>query len=200
MIWLKDGTQLSGDGVRVVVTTTNTTIMGSNRTVSFVKIFNFSQSDAGVYQCVFYDTPSQGGEVITTKPYKVDTGMDSHFSCVGYVWMCFIFIYLLGPVFITAASPLSFTLCPPEPLVLQMEAGGEYAGIQWTRTPIALNITSDELVDFQQTFVRTVTSEQDWGLYLASIILPNNSSSNFTITISISCNTTVPSKSIDKPE
>ena len=74
VIWLKDGTQLSGDGVRVVVTTTNTTIIGSNRTVSFVRIFNFSQSDAGVYQCVFYDTPSQGGEVITTRPYKVDTG------------------------------------------------------------------------------------------------------------------------------
>ena len=74
VIWLKDGTQLSGDGVRVNVTTTNTTIMGSNRTVSFVRIFNFSQSDAGVYQCVFYDTPSQGGEIITTRPYKVDTG------------------------------------------------------------------------------------------------------------------------------
>ena len=73
MVWLKDGTQLSGDGVRVVITT-NATIMGSNRTVSFVRIFNFSQSDAGVYQCVFYDTPSQGGEVITTRPYKVDTG------------------------------------------------------------------------------------------------------------------------------
>ena len=81
MIWLKDGTQLSGDGVRVVVTTTNTTTnMGSNRTASFVRIFNFSQSDAGVYQCVFYDTPSQGGEVITTKPYKVDTGMNIVFN------------------------------------------------------------------------------------------------------------------------
>ena len=191
MIWLNDETQLSGDGVRVVVTTTNTTFMGSNRTVSFVRIFNFSQSDAGVYQCVFYDTPSQGGEVITTRPYKVDTGMDSHFSCAG---MNVFYLYLLGPVFITAASPLSVTLCPPEPLVLQMEAGGEYVGIQWTRTPIALNISSDELVDFQQTFVRTVTSEQDWGLYLVSVILPNNSSSNFTIAISISCNTTVPSK------
>ena len=74
MIWLKDGTQLSGDGVRVVITTTYSTGT-SNRTVSFVRIFNFSQSDAGVYQCVFYDTPSQGGEVITTRPYKVDTGV-----------------------------------------------------------------------------------------------------------------------------
>ena len=74
MMWLKDGTQLFDDGVRVVITTTNSTIGTSNRTVSFVRIFNFSQSDAGVYQCVFYDTPSQGGEVITTRPYKVDTG------------------------------------------------------------------------------------------------------------------------------
>ena len=75
MMWLKDGTQLFGDGVRVVISTTNPTTGTSNRTVSFVRIFNFSQSDAGVYQCVFYDTPSQGGEVITTRPYKVDTGI-----------------------------------------------------------------------------------------------------------------------------
>ena len=75
MMWLKDGTQLSGDGVRVLITTTNFTVGTSNRTTSFVRIFNFSQSDAGVYQCVFYDTPSQGGEVITTRPYKVDTGI-----------------------------------------------------------------------------------------------------------------------------
>ncbi|KAL5497266.1 hypothetical protein EMCRGX_G013709 [Ephydatia muelleri] len=73
MMWLKDGTQLFGDGVRAVINTTNYTIGTSNRTVSFFRIFNFSQSDAGVYQCVFYDTPSQGGEVITTRPYKVDT-------------------------------------------------------------------------------------------------------------------------------
>ena len=79
MMWLKDGTQLFGDGVRVVINTTYSTIgtsnRTSNRTVSFVRIFNFSQSDSGVYQCVFYDTPSQGGEVVTTRPYKVDTGI-----------------------------------------------------------------------------------------------------------------------------
>ena len=73
MIWLKDGTQLSGDGVRVVITTANSTAI-PYRTISLIRIFNFSQSDAGVYQCVFYDTPSQGGEVITTRPYKVDAG------------------------------------------------------------------------------------------------------------------------------
>ena len=78
MMWLKDGTQLFGDGVRVVINTTNSTIGTSNRTVSYVRIFNISQSDAGVYQCVFYDTPSQGGEVVTTRPFKVDTGICMH--------------------------------------------------------------------------------------------------------------------------
>ena len=73
VIWLKDGTQLSGDGVRVVINTT-TTAGTPNRTSSNVRIFNFNQSDAGVYQCVFYDTPSQGGEVSTTRPIKLDTG------------------------------------------------------------------------------------------------------------------------------
>ena len=75
MMWLKDGTQLYGDGVRVVINISISIVATSNRTVSFVRIFNFSQSDAGVYQCVFYDTPSQGGEVVTTRPYKVDTGI-----------------------------------------------------------------------------------------------------------------------------
>ena len=62
-----------------------------------------------------------------------------------------------------------------------MEAGGEYAGIQWTRTPIALNVSNGELVDFQQIFVRTVTSEEDWGQY--SIVLSTqgiNTSLHFT--------------------
>eukprot|EP00731_Ephydatia_muelleri_P008978 Em0004g1316a len=130
MMWLKDGTQLFGDDVRVVINTSNSTIGTSNRTVSFVRIFNFSQSDAGVYQCVFYDTPSQGGEVVTTRPYKVDT----------------------GPIYLNGVSPTVVTLSPPDPLVIQVEAGGEYAGIQWTRTPIALNASKGELVDFQQTF------------------------------------------------
>ena len=88
-----------------------------------------------------------------------------------------------GPVYIYGLSPSSISLCPPEPLVIQVEAGGEYAGIQWTRTPIALNVSSDELVDFQQTFVRTVTSEEDWGLYLVCLVLPSNLTSNITVNV-----------------
>ena len=70
-------------------------------------------------------------------------------------------------------SPSSISLFLPEPLVIQVEVGGEFAGIQWTRTPIALNVSSDELVDFQQTFMRTVTSEEDWGLYEVNLACSN---------------------------
>ncbi|KAL5497195.1 hypothetical protein EMCRGX_G013621 [Ephydatia muelleri] len=149
MMWMKDGTQLFGDGVRVLISTTIVTSnITSNRTVSFVRIFNFSQSDAGVYQCVFYDTPSQGGEVVTTRPYKVDT----------------------GPIHLDRISPSMIAIRCNDPMVIQVEAGGEYADIQWTRTPIALNVSNGELVDFQQTFVRAVTSEEDWGLYAITIL------------------------------
>ena len=83
-----------------------------------------------------------------------------------------IYIYFLhysSPVNLKALSLSVVTLSCPGPLVIQVEAGGEYAGIQWTRTPIALNVSNGELVDFQQTFVRTVTSEQDWGLSSHSV-------------------------------
>ena len=95
-------------------------------------------------------------------------------------------------------SPSSISLCPPEPLVIQVEAGGEYAGIQWTRTPIALNVSSDELVDFQQTFVRTVTSEEDWGLYTVNLVLPTNVTSNIAVNATV--NVTLMSKCCVKVE
>ena len=91
------------------------------------------------------------------------------------------FCFHPGPVNLKALSPLIVTLSPPDPLVIQVEAGGEYAGIQWTRTPIALNVSNGELVDFQQTFVRNVTSTEDWGLYTVSLILPSNSTCNITV-------------------
>ena len=51
----------------------------------------------------------------------------------------------LGSIKLNPVSNCSIILHPPEPLVLQVEVGGEYAGIQWTRTPIALNVSNDGL-------------------------------------------------------
>ena len=76
-----------------------------------------------------------------------------------------------------ASSSSVVTLSPPDSLAIKVEAGGVYAGIQWTRTPIALNVSNGELVDFHQTFMRTVISEEDWGLYIIRLV----NSSNWTL-------------------
>ena len=66
------------------------------------------------------------------------------------------------------------TISPPHPLVIQVEAGGEYAGIQWTRTPIALNVSNGELADFQQTFFKFSTNVNDTGEYKVNLVPPNS--------------------------
>ena len=66
------------------------------------------------------------------------------------------------------------TICPPHPLVIQVEAGGEYVDIQWTRKQIALNVNNGELVNFQQTFVQFGTNVNDTGEYQVNLV-PQNS-------------------------
>ena len=95
-------------------------------------------------------------------------------------------MFYLGPIVLKILYHSLISYHPSEPLVIQVEAGGEYAGIQWTRTPIALNVSSDELVDFQQTFVRTVTSEKDWGLYSVCLVsLTSNTTSTRMVKITV---------------
>ena len=49
---------------------------------SFLDISTFTQSDAGVYQCIFIDTDATA-EVITTIPFRLDTGLKLYsFSCI----------------------------------------------------------------------------------------------------------------------
>ena len=105
---------------------------------------------------------------------------------------------ITGPVHLVTLTSAMIPLCLPDPLVIQVEAGGEYAGIQWTRTPIALTASNGELVDFQQTFVRTVTSQEDWGLYTVSIIFSNSFtlSFNFTSNGSANCSATFGGQSL----
>ena len=56
--WIKDGKNL-------------TSTIGFS---SVLEITDFTESDAGVYQCVFTDTDAEA-EVITTIPYRLDTGL-----------------------------------------------------------------------------------------------------------------------------
>ena len=61
--WLKDG---------VVVVQDASHIFSGGGTL--LEIANFAASDAGVYQCIFTDTDDTDAEILTTMPFRIDTG------------------------------------------------------------------------------------------------------------------------------
>ena len=70
--WVRNGQAVNDTDSRV---TLNSTTTANGQVTSSVIITNFTAGDAGVYQCVFTDD-SDGGdtEVITSIPYRLDTG------------------------------------------------------------------------------------------------------------------------------
>ena len=70
IVWVRNGEEVIPDDDRVTID--NETFASGSRTVSDLRIRNFTQSDAGVYQCIFTTT---GNEILTTTPLRLDTGM-----------------------------------------------------------------------------------------------------------------------------
>ena len=66
VVWVRNGEQVVNGGN---ITITETMPSGQQRS-SQLTITNFALSDAGVYQCIF----TEGAEVITTTPLRLDTG------------------------------------------------------------------------------------------------------------------------------
>ena len=67
VVWVRNGEQVVNGGN---ITITERTLLFSQQRSSDLQITNFTLSDAGVYQCIF----TEGAEVITTTPLKLDTG------------------------------------------------------------------------------------------------------------------------------
>ena len=65
VVWVRNGEQVVNDGN---ITITEGTL--GSQISSALTITNFALSDAGVYQCIF----TEGAEVITTTPLRLDTG------------------------------------------------------------------------------------------------------------------------------
>ena len=72
VVWVRSGQVVDDTDSRITITTSTT--MTNGQVTSSLTITNFGLPDAGVYQCVFTDD-SDGGEVITSIPYQLDTGM-----------------------------------------------------------------------------------------------------------------------------
>ena len=67
VVWVRNGEQVVNGGR---ITITEGTNSFSQLRSSNLQITNFGLSDAGVYQCIF----TEGAEVITTTPLRLDTG------------------------------------------------------------------------------------------------------------------------------
>ena len=72
VVWVRNGEQVIADGSRITIT--ERTMLFSQQSYSELEISNFTLSDAGVYQCIF----TEGAEVITTTPLRLDTGWYIH--------------------------------------------------------------------------------------------------------------------------
>ena len=65
VVWVRNGEQVVNGG-RITITEGTQ----DNQTNSELTITSFALSDAGVYQCIF----TEGPEVVTTTPLRLDTG------------------------------------------------------------------------------------------------------------------------------
>lgn len=67
VVWIKDGKEVVNSSDYFI------TISDTNDFQSNLTIVDFISSDVGVYQCIFIDT-NEDAEVVTTTPYRLDTG------------------------------------------------------------------------------------------------------------------------------
>ena len=79
VVWVRNGEQVV-DGSKITIT--EGTVLFSRQRSSELKISDFALFDAGVYQCIF----TEGAEVITTTPLRLDAGWFIHptHSCCYY--------------------------------------------------------------------------------------------------------------------
>ena len=86
LAWIRNGLELSdGDsGGRAAVSPPN---ILKTRYGADLQITNFTESDAGIYQCVATDAASSDSDVTTSFPFRLDTGTCTHSitggCCVG---------------------------------------------------------------------------------------------------------------------
>ena len=77
VVWIKDGETVEVGGSITISTST----AANGEVSSTLQIASFQESNAGVYQCIFTDASSSDGEIITTIPLRLDTGIARIVHC-----------------------------------------------------------------------------------------------------------------------
>ncbi len=138
----------------------------NGQVTSSLTITNLGLPDAGVYQCVFTDD-SDGGEVITSIPYQLDTGMKCAVNWIKHMRRC---IVSGNTIRIERVSPEVVILRPPKKLVIEVRVSGDYEVLFWHKTTISMSIPGQmrpqEFPNYFETFVRDNTTADDEGFYI----------------------------------
>ena len=86
LVWTRNGQVLTNgsSGGRISV---SPLLFPKTRFGADLQITNFTESDAGIYQCVATDANTSDSDVVTSSPFRLDTGTCTHSvtdgCCVG---------------------------------------------------------------------------------------------------------------------
>ena len=75
----------------------------------------------------------------------------------------------INTVFLKRVSPMFIYLCPPEKLVIEVEAAGRYSHIIWQKNGVPLTLQPQQFPNFNEILVFDVTTNDDLGLYEVSL-------------------------------
>ena len=149
--------------------------------MSSLEITDFTVANAGVYQCIFIDDDTDA-EIVTTIPYRLDTGECLLFS--GSYWnvnKSYIIIIIVVDIYTMVSgvprstlimervSPEVIFLRPPEKLVIEVKASGRYEKLDWSiNGTLQMNIMPSDYPNYNEILVRGVTDATAVGLYEVS--------------------------------
>ncbi len=68
LVWTRNGEAVVADGTHIIIDTEQDDQLDSN-----LQISSFTDSDAGIYQCIYTDTDADA-EVATSLPHRLDYG------------------------------------------------------------------------------------------------------------------------------
>ena len=74
-------------------------------------------------------------------------------------------------MFLKRVSPTFIYLRPPEKLVIEVKATGQYSHIVWQKNGAPLIVQSQQFPNFNEILVYDVTNGEDLGLYEVSLHL-----------------------------
>lgn len=171
--WIRNGVTLVEDANHIV------TLMPSGL-ANTLQVDNFAQSDTGEYQCIITDTDTDA-EVITTVPFRLDTGK---LFIIGNIilFKSNFFDYYNADIntdiggrptstlILERVTPDPIFIRPPEKLVIEVKASGRFLNVVWQKNGVVFQPMEQEVSNHFEIYIREQTDASDLTLYEISLL------------------------------